>query len=284
MYDLNIPIAVTGPGSQPIEEDGGDLGIMQLPQGMDTFSVPDLPEREDVVGLQTGLDVLERIHQRLLRWSDKQIDTGLDLGDLDSANLDLVAQVLGEGEVSIRCDGDHQVQVQESVLAGVWRIRVSSRNGRIRGESVEVGPIPRMIGPTCGAGARTAVAAERIPADVQNAAPLIAEINDKVAQYRPGRAAHVINLTLLPQTEADLAFLVESLGTGPVTILSRGYGNCRITSTTVRDLWWVQYFNSQDANILNTLEIGGVPQVACAAPEDIADSAERLGEILAIYR
>jgi rubredoxin len=59
-------------------------------------------------------------------------------------------------------------------------------------------------------------------------------------------------------------------------ILSRGYVNCRITSTATRNVWWVQYFNSQETLILNTIEISGVPEVACAAQEDIDDSAQRL--------
>lgn len=45
-------------------------------------------------------------------------------------------------------------------------------------------------------------------------------------------------------------------------------------------VWWVQYFNSQDALILNTLEIVDVPEVACAAAEDLEDSAEWLTEVL----
>lgn len=90
----------------------------------------------------------------------------------------------------------------------------------------------------------------------------------------------VINLTLLPQTEADLACLEERLGLGPVSILSRGYGNCRITATAIRDLWWVQYFNSDDRLILNTLELTEMPAAALAAQEDIDDSAKRLAEIL----
>jgi hydrogenase-1 operon protein HyaF len=90
----------------------------------------------------------------------------------------------------------------------------------------------------------------------------------------------VINLTLLPQTEADLACLEERLGLGPLSILSRGYGNCRITATAIRDLWWVQYFNSDDRLILNTLELTEVPSAALAAQEDIDDSAKRLAEIL----
>ncbi len=90
----------------------------------------------------------------------------------------------------------------------------------------------------------------------------------------------VINLTLLPQTEADLACLEARLGLGSVSILSRGYGNCRITATAIRDLWWVQYFNSDDRLILNTLELIEVPAAALAAQEDIDDSANRLAEIL----
>jgi len=69
-----------------------------------------------------------------------------------------------------------------------------------------------------------------------------------------------------------------------VVILSRGYGNCRITSTATRHVWWVQYFNSQEILILNTLEISEVPAVACAAQEDIDDSAQRLLEILEVFR
>ena len=74
------------------------------------------------------------------------------------------------------------------------------------------------------------------------------------------------------------------MGVGPVTILSRGYGNCRIGSTAKRNGWWIKFYNSQDALILNTIEIVDIPSVAIAAPEDIADSADRLNEILEMYR
>ena len=85
---------------------------------------------------------------------------------------------------------------------------------------------------------------------------------------------------LLPQSEQDLACLGDSLGRGPVSMLSRGYGNCRVTATGLRDVWWVQYFNSDDKLILNTLEVTPVPAAVLAAQEDIDDSAERLREIL----
>jgi hydrogenase-1 operon protein HyaF len=43
----------------------------------------------------------------------------------------------------------------------------------------------------------------------------------------------------------------------------------------------VQYFNSMDHLILNTIEVATVPEVALAAPEDFSDSLERLDEWLA---
>jgi hydrogenase-1 operon protein HyaF len=44
--------------------------------------------------------------------------------------------------------------------------------------------------------------------------------------------------------------------------------------------WRVVYYNSQDVVILNTVEIGDLPEVAQAAREDLEDSHERLAEVL----
>jgi hydrogenase-1 operon protein HyaF len=120
----------------------------------------------------------------------------------------------------------------------------------------------------------------RIARGVVNAPPVLVELADRAAAWKVGNPPHVVNLTLLPQTAEDLDFLRSRLGTGNVTLLSRGYGNCRVTATGLRNVWWVQYFNSEDALILNTLEVADIPAVALAAPEDIEDSAKRLAEIL----
>ena len=119
---------------------------------------------------------------------------------------------------------------------------------------------------------------------VQNAPALLAELADKVKSYQAGNQGETINLTLLPLTEMDVMLLGERLGVGPLTILSRGYGNCRIGSTAKENVWWIKYYNSQDVLILNTIEIVDIPQVTCAAPEDIEDSYTRLNEILELYR
>ncbi len=117
---------------------------------------------------------------------------------------------------------------------------------------------------------------QALPEGIINAPGLLAELQEQVQRQNLG---HVINLTLLPLSPEDLECITQQLGVGKTAILSRGYGNCRITATAIRHVWWVQYFNSTDTMILNTLEVAGVPLVACASSEDLADSRERLQEI-----
>jgi hydrogenase-1 operon protein HyaF len=217
----------------------------------------------------------------------------VDLQSLSPEDLALVNQVLGEGEVSARVTPQPglpaagSVLVQESVFAGLWRVIETLADGRVR-DTLEAGPVPQVLLRSAqedglcppeplpeGAG---------LPEGVLNAPQLVAEIEDQCKRW-PQRAAgdtqpHVVNLTLLPMSPQDIGWLDMKLGTGRVLILSRGYGNCRITDTRRPHTWRVVYYNSQDAVILNTVEVCQIPDVACAAREDLADSHERLGEVL----
>jgi len=96
-----------------------------------------------------------------------------------------------------------------------------------------------------------------------------------------GLPAHVINLTLFPLTPEDHQVLEQAFPVGPVAMISRGFGNCRITSTLARDVWRVQYFNSMNTLILNTIEVVDLPEVAIAAADDLVDSRERLADLVA---
>lgn len=289
MSDKNNPIiftdAMTGPGSQPAEPDGSDLDILQLPSGMDIYAAPILPEPEDIQHLQPGIARLNQLQRLMQNHTIDNNNIHIDLSDLDAENRDLIDQVCGEGEVSILFGREQEHQIQESVLAGLWRIQTLDSTGQITGDRLEVGSVPDMVKQSAFEGSLPAIETDlnNLPPGVLNAPSLIAEINEKAEQFSTTNESHIINLTLLPQTEEDLGFLADCLGQGKCTILSRGYGNCRITSTNTNNVWWVQYFNSQDKNILNSLEICFVPEAATAATEDITDSCIRLREILEIY-
>ena len=100
---------------------------------------------------------------------------------------------------------------------------------------------------------------------------------------QPGDDAHVINFSLFPMTPGDMAFLQATLGEGPVRLISRGYGHCRVIGTGARGVWSVQFTNSMDTVVLDTLEICDVPAVVLAADEDFQDSSVRLSEIEDAY-
>lgn len=269
-------IAALGPGSQPDEA----ADYLPMPQGMATYRAPVLPEPEDLRGHTPCLDVLREALAALRRPDAVQRSQVIDLGHLGDADRTLLNQVLGEGEVAAQLLGEEGVQAQESVFAGLWRV-IHVQGGTTVRDTLEVAPVPQvLVDAAARDGAGTAINFAAAPEGVMNSPALLAEIDEHRRTWRTGDPPHVMNLSLLPITPADSLHLEAQLGAGRVQILSRGYGNCRIVNTRVPRTWRVTYFNSTDIIILDTLEICRVPEVACAAAEDLADSAERLAEVL----
>jgi len=86
-----------GPGSQPTAEDEG-LAYLPMPSGMRTFEAH-LPEVEDKARLAPALAALADILAALRSWTPGASLT-IPLAHLDRANLALVDETLGEGEVA----------------------------------------------------------------------------------------------------------------------------------------------------------------------------------------
>lgn len=276
VQNFHLPPTGFGPGSQPDEGEGFDY--MALPSGMRTYA-PHMPEVEDAAPLAPALALLGELGAACDRVAAGGRPESLDLAGLDAANRALIAETLGQGEVSIRARGIPAVAIQESVFAGVWVLKGAGL------DRVEVAPIPLLAQERAFQPQRPALGEKAArPGDIANAPALLVELQDKARAYRGPADLHVVNLTLLPHTEGDLAWLDAALGEGSVTILSRGYGNCRLTALAEPFLWRVQFFNSMDTLILDTFEVTAMPEVALAAPEDLADSGERIREVLEAIR
>lgn len=272
--NFHLPPVGFGPGSQP--EEGEELHYMQLPDGMRTYSTH-LPEVEDATDLGPALALLAEIADAAEVCAAGGM-ASFDLAPLDAPNRALIAETMGQGEVAMKIRGIPALAVQESVFAGVWSV-IGAGIDHIEVGAVPAAAISRAVEPFRAArGAR-----HPRPAGVVNAPALMAELEDQSARFAGG-LPHVINLTLLPHTEEDLLWLDAALGEGAVTILSRGYGNCRITATGLTHVWRVQFFNSMDTLILDTFEVTAMPEVAMAAREDLEDSAERIREVLEAIR
>jgi hydrogenase-1 operon protein HyaF len=280
MKALDIPIVPWRPGSQPADEDGA-LAYMNMPEAMAVYAAPILPEAEEVAHLTAAKAALARVREALAAYGENEGASGVDVSHLSPEEQGLVNQVLGEGEVSIKLGGSSSVRIQESVLTGVWRVRRFGAGGLCEQDTIEVCDIPAIVAASVEALATDALQWPDVPpAGAINSPSVLVEVQERAQRYREAGEMHVINLTLLPLSPEDEVFLEQMLGQGHADILSRGYGSCRISATALKNAWWVRYYNSQDVMILNTIEIGGVPEVACAAPQDMEDSALRLGEIL----
>lgn len=276
-----IPVHVIGPGTQP--DAGQDLWYIDMPNDMARYRAPHVAEPDAVADLTGARDAMRWLGDALTACRNGDRSQVADLTALDPESREFVNQVLGEGEVSIISAGDEPARCQESVLAGVWRTLYYDDRDRVICDLLEVASIPHLLASVATADRPIDTSAPVAVEAVCNALPILVELEARAECYANSRSPHAINLTLLPLSEAEIEFLSERLGTGPVEILSRGYGKCEVASTATPNLWWVRYYNSMGTLILNSLEVVDVPEVVVAAAEDLRDSEQRLREILAAY-
>lgn len=280
MREMTLPPVGFGPGSQPETEDGADLSYVPMPSGMQTYQ-PRIPYEVEQAALRDALPFLTRLRDAALGWKEGT-PTVFALDEISPDGRRLIDELLGEGEVSIIVEENPRIEVQESVFAGIWRIRRRNAEGRVVADRIEVASMPSVVRTRTFLDSRVTEPDATLlshPA-IGNAPALFTEITDKVASYQPGTPVHVVNFTLLPHTPEDLILIEATLGKGRTEILSRGYGNCRVSATNWPNCWWVRFYNSMDTLILDTLEIVDIPAVALAAVEDIRDSAERIAEVM----
>jgi hydrogenase-1 operon protein HyaF len=274
MYSFPIPVVAgrIGPGTQP--EEDLPLNMLGVPSDMHTFRPPVIDSEADPETYRAALDVLRHVLAGMETLTDGAAQRfRLSALGLDPAVLKEVNEMLGQGEVSVLTEG---LTAQETTFTGLWRVR--GAGGGELSDDIEAASFPTALRNFAAARQMPVAPIDAPPANLMNAPALLAEIRDVSARCRPGDAAHVINLSLLPVTPEDTDYLDTMLGRGGLSVLSRGFGNCRITATAYPNVWWVQYFNSMEKLILNSVEVIDVPAVALAAAEDFADSRVRLAE------
>jgi hydrogenase-1 operon protein HyaF len=269
MYSFPVSVVGIGPGSQPVDE---VLATLDLPSDMATFRPPINDSAAPAVVYRAAIGILKELHTGMAAVPYNPARPLVhSCFDLNPQVLAEVNEMLGQGEVSVQAPRQG-LTAQETAFTGVWRVRGPGL------DLLEAGAFPGLL--------RDLALSRPLPANpavppaegLMNAPALMAEIHERSARYRPGDEVHVINLSLLPVTPEDLAYLDEALGRADFSILSRGFGNCRITATAWPHVWWVQYFNAMEKLILNSLEVVDLPAVALAAAEDYRDSRQRLAE------
>jgi hydrogenase-1 operon protein HyaF len=273
--------SVTIPIRNLMAEPEESIEYMPMPREMTTFEMPCLPEPgpgNDVAGAR---DVLESFLRHFAGWlaGGSELPV-LDLRGLAADSLRVLNETLGEGEVAAIVDAGHEIRIQETVFAGVWREQHFDADGGLLHDYVLAAPIPPVLGRLASERAAPRLRALELPAGAMNVPALIHELQEAMDRSGPDTPAHVINLTLLPLSPEDTVHIDRVLDGGSVVILSRGFGNCRISSTAARAVWRVQYFNNMQTLILNTIEVTPMPEVAVAAREDLVETRERLADLV----
>jgi hydrogenase-1 operon protein HyaF len=275
MRAVTIPIRNLAPRAEETVE------FMPMPREMATFEMPRLPEPGPGRDITGAHDVLAVFLSHLETWLDGDGPApALDLAGLAPDALRVLNEALGEGEVAAIVEGERQIRIQESVFTGVWREQHLDAGSTLLHDYLLAAPIPSVVAMMARERAAPALRTPPLPAGAMNVPALLHELQEAMDRSGPGAPAHVINLTLLPLSPEDSAHLDQVLDGGAVVILSRGFGNCRISSTAARHVWRVQYFNNMGTLILNTVEVVEIPEAAIAAREDLVESRLRLAELV----
>ncbi len=256
---------------------------MPMPREMSTFEMPRTPEpgpgteASDVLGAR---DVLDAFLGHMARWlADGGELPALELVGLPAGVLRVLNETLGEGEVSAIVEAGHEIRVQETVFSGIWRQQHIQGTALLH-DYLLAAPIPPVVGALAAERAAPQLRSLPLPPQAMNVPALVNELQEAMDRSGPDTPAHVINLTLLPLSPEDAAHLDALLDGGSVVVLSRGFGNCRISSTAARNVWRVQYFNNMQTLILNTIEVVTMPEVALAAREDLVETHDRLADLV----
>ncbi|MGZ5239336.1 MAG: hydrogenase expression/formation C-terminal domain-containing protein [Caldimonas sp.] len=275
MRPLTIPIHALA--AEPDEA----LEYMAMPREMTTFEMPQLPEPGPGNDIAGARDVLAAFVSHLDAWlAAGGENPALDLRGVAPEALRVLNETLGEGEVAAIVDASHEIRIQETVFPGVWREQHFDSDGGLLHDYLLAATIPSVVGVLARDAAAPALRPRELPVGAMNVPALLHELQEAIDRSGPATPAHVINLTLLPLSPEDVTHLDAVLDGGSVVILSRGFGNCRISSTAARDVWRVQYFNNMQTLILNTIEVVAMPEVALAAREDIVETHERLADLV----
>lgn len=285
MKDFPVPVVSFGAGSQLVEDE--DLQFMAFPKA-EPLVMPLPPMEAAAEDRAAAAAVVEQLIASMRAHAQAGAPAPrLSLKAMVPSARRVLEESLGEGEVSAKVDATPHASgwlIQETAFAGVWRVlREDARGHRIE-DLVEADDMPHVVKESAARRNGATLDPARLPPNVINARPIVDELRHHALAYRAGHPAHVVNLSLLPFSEADHEGLDALLGQGPVSILSRGFGNCRIQSTRVPGIWRVRYYNSMNTLILDTLEVVDMPEAARAAAEDYEDSMVRLGELLGWLR
>jgi hydrogenase-1 operon protein HyaF len=109
-----------------------------------------------------------------------------------------------------------------------------------------------------------------------NAPPLLRELAEQVKHLLASGEPSAIDLSALPLTPADLAWLQDKLGAGEISVTLQANGESTLNETACSGIWWVTHRNEQGVVTSQFLEVAFVPELVKAHPQDVQIGYEYL--------
>ncbi len=164
--------------------------------------------------------------------------------------------------------------LREARLGGLWIAQEHKEGGTIIRQALYLGPCPQRVASSAAAASSARVAALDAPA------PGLTGMWRQLHQgsAAPGRRTpwRAYNLSQIDLDAADRNALDLALGQGPVSGSLDGLHLTRVRSTSLPRVWRVQYLSAAGHLLLDTLEIGALPECFTRLPEDLAASVAAL--------
>ena len=113
-----------------------------------------------------------------------------------------------------------------------------------------------------------------------NAWPLMLEISDMVQQLLETGETAAIDLSALPLTPEDKAWLKARLGRGQISVSLEAEGLSTLDETACPGVWWVTHRDPQERVQSEFIEVTTAPDLIQAHPDDIKTGHEYLKGIV----
>jgi hydrogenase-1 operon protein HyaF len=269
MKPLNMPSSAIGPAGQPLETPGAASA-----QGSRADAV-EVPNR--VAGV---VGKLRRLQSLLERHRVGVVGDVLDLSDLDTADRGAVADMLGEGEVTIDYEGACRARVQQTGLPGVWRVVMCGENGGLGRDTLEVADLPACVRRRAFEGRPDAEPADAADPGSATSRTLLDLLRQRSADWRPGDEPFVLDLSAPAISATEVDWLVGGLGTGSLSITVGSGAAASFHATGQPNIWAVRRPVTEGEERHHALVVTDVPNEALVAQHDISASARRLAGIL----
>jgi len=113
-----------------------------------------------------------------------------------------------------------------------------------------------------------------------NARPLLREIADLARALAETGQPGAVDLSALPLTPADKAWLKARLGSGQVHATLDAEGLSSLEETACPGVWWVTHRDARDRVMVEFIEVAFVPEILQAHPDDVKSGYDYLESVV----